>query len=85
MYKSKLNFKKKEFVSLDERTSNSSRASTILPFMEGSTFFVYNGLKYRSISIKPDMFGNKFGDYVPTKQICVYKRRKNKKRKSNRK
>lgn len=58
-----------------------SRATTVLPVMNGCIFLVHNGRLYRPVEVKPYMFGTKFGEYVRTKEICVYRRRKNKKKK----
>lgn len=49
--------------------------------MNGSIFMVHNGRTYRPVEVKPYMFGTKLGEYVRTKEICVYRRRKNKKKK----
>jgi len=59
-----------------------SRSTTILPVLNGCIFLVHNGRTYRPVEIKPFMFGTKFGEYVRTKEICVYRRRKNKKKKN---
>ncbi len=63
------------------KSSMFDKASTILPIMEGRTFWFHNGNKFRSVLVKPFMFGRKFGEYVETKMRCVYKRRKNKRKK----
>ena len=59
-----------------------SRSTTILPVMNASVFLVHNGRTSRPIKIKPSMFGTKLGEYVRTKEICVFRRRKNKKKKN---
>lgn len=53
--------------------------------MNGSVLMVHNGRTYRPVEIKPSMFGTKLGEYVRTKEICVYRRRKNKKKSRNHK
>lgn len=61
---------------------NSSRSTTILPVMNACIFLVHNGRTLRPVKIKPSMFGTKLGEYVRTKEICVFRRRKNKKKKN---
>lgn len=61
---------------------NSSRSTTILPVMNSSVFLVHNGRKLRPVQVTPSMFGTKLGEYVRTKEICVFRRRKNKKKKN---
>jgi ribosomal protein S19 len=61
-----------------------TRSTTILPVMNGCIILVHNGRMYRPVEIKPYMFGTKLGEHVRTKSICVYRRRKNKKKKQNR-
>lgn len=62
-----------------------SRSTTVLPIMNGHTFLVHNGRVYRPVTVEPFMFGTKLGDYAITKQVCVYRRRKNKKKKGRKK
>jgi len=56
-----------------------SRSTTVLPVMNGHTFWVHNGRILRPVEVKPFMFGTKLGDYVQTSELCVYRKRKNKK------
>jgi hypothetical protein len=49
--------------------------------MEGYIFRVHDGRAYRPVMVKPHMIGTTFGDHVHTKQICVYRRKKNRKQK----
>ncbi len=49
--------------------------------MNACVFLVHNGRTFRPVEIKPSMFGTKLGEYVRTKEICVFRRRKNKKKK----
>lgn len=48
--------------------------------MEGKTFWVHNGISVMPIKIKSSMLGNVMGEYLFTKKRCVYRRRKNKKK-----
>lgn len=60
--------------------SSGCRASTVLPFMEGMSFNLYNGRKTKSINIVRSMFGYKLGSLITNKEICVFKRKQNKKK-----
>lgn len=62
------------------RIKTMSRASTIRRDFVGKVFFVHNGQMYRPVLIKDNMVGHKLGEFVMTKKICVYKRKKNKKK-----
>lgn len=48
-----------------------SRSSTILPLFLGLTFRIYNGKKFTYLTIKPDMFFFKFGEFSYTKRIGI--------------
>ena len=45
-----------------------SRASTILPMMEGLTFDIHNGKEYVRIFIIMEMIGHKLGEFAPTRK-----------------
>lgn len=55
-----------------------SRRSVILPQFENKIFQVYNGKTFVSLSIKENMIGHKFGEFVPTRKNFSYKKTKNK-------
>lgn len=61
------------------------RDEHILPILSGKKVYVHNGLTFSALKIETDMLGNIIGEYVHTKQRCVYKRRKNKKKKKRKK
>ena len=44
-----------------------SRRSTIYPQMVGHTIAVHDGRKHVPVYITEDMFGNKLGEFVPTR------------------
>ena len=44
-----------------------SRASTILPMMEGLTFAVHNGNKFVPVLVVSEMVGMKLGEFAPTR------------------
>jgi small subunit ribosomal protein S19 len=44
-----------------------SRSSTILPFMVGHTFAVYNGKIYVPVFVSDQMVGHKLGEFAPTR------------------
>ena len=46
-----------------------SRKSTIIPDFIGSSFLIYNGKKFISITVSEDMVGHKFGEFAPTRQF----------------
>ena len=48
-----------------------SRNSTVLDYMVGSTYSVYNGRAYVPLSIKVGMVGYKFGHFVFTKRTGI--------------
>ena len=47
-----------------------SRKSTIIPDFVGSSFLIYNGKKFISITISEDMVGHKLGEFSPTRQFA---------------
>lgn len=53
-----------------------SRASTILKEFVGLTFSIYNGKQYYILPVTNLMLGYKFGEFVHTKKVCVYKKTK---------
>lgn len=58
------------------------RSCTILEEFEGLTLYVYNGRKFIPIIVTSDMVGHKLGEFAPTRQPCIYKKKeKNKKKK----
>jgi len=46
-----------------------SRACTIIPEMIGFTFGVHNGKEFLPVKVTEEMFGNKFGEFSPTKKF----------------
>jgi len=46
-----------------------SRKSTIIPDFVGSSFMIYNGRKFITITISEDMVGHKLGEFSPTRQF----------------
>ena len=46
-----------------------SRKSTIIPDFVGTSFLIYNGKKFISITISEDMVGHKLGEFAPTRQF----------------
>ena len=46
-----------------------SRKSTIIPEFVGTSFLIYNGKKFISITISEDMVGHKLGEFSPTRQF----------------
>ena len=46
-----------------------SRNSTIIPDFVGFSFLIYNGKKFKPITISEDMVGHKFGEFAPTRQF----------------
>jgi len=55
-----------------------SRRSVILPQFENKIFQVYNGKTFVSLSVKENMIGHKFGEFVSTRKNFSYKKTKNK-------
>lgn len=54
--------------SLDKRPiKTDSRASTIVPEMEGLTFLVHNGRSYDRVDINKDKVGHKLGEFALTR------------------
>lgn len=45
-----------------------SRASTVLPMMEGLTFDIHNGKEYVRVFIIMEMIGHKLGEFAPTRK-----------------
>jgi len=52
-----------------------SRRSTILPIFIDKTVNIYNGHKFNSIRILPEMIGHKFGEFSNTRIIHVFKKK----------
>lgn len=75
-------FKKLNATDLNEVVLTWSRASTILPMFVGRKVDVYNGKQFYSLVVTPDMIGHKFGEFVRTKKVCVYKKNKKKQKKN---
>ena len=44
-----------------------SRKSTIIPDFVGVSFLIYNGKKFKPITISEDMVGHKMGEFAPTR------------------
>lgn len=53
-----------------------SRESTIVDEFVGKSFSVHNGRQYFVLSVVNNMLGHKFGEFVHTKKICVYRKTK---------
>ena len=51
-----------------------SRNSVIFPSFVGLIFDVYNGKKFVSITIKKNMVGLKFGEFVLTRKLTKHKK-----------
>jgi len=47
-----------------------SRKSTIIPEFIGSSFLIYNGKKFISLTISEDMVGHKLGEFAPTRTFA---------------
>ena len=56
------------------------RSSYILPSLLEQTFFVHNGKTYKSVTVSKEMLGHKFGEFVKTREIFEYKKKKKKKK-----
>jgi small subunit ribosomal protein S19 len=57
-----------------------SRSSTITFDFVGFIVHVYNGKKYFPLSIKENMVGYKFGDFIFTKKKMIFRKKKKKKK-----
>ena len=44
-----------------------SRSTTILPYMIGHTFAVYNGRQHLPVFVSDQMVGHKLGEFSPTR------------------
>ena len=44
----------------------------------GKTFHVHNGQKYLTLSITEEMVGHKVGEFIPTRENFVFKKKKKK-------
>jgi len=42
----------------------------------GITFYVYNGITYKKIIILPNMVGHKIGEFIFTRKLFKYKKKK---------
>lgn len=62
------------------RIKTMSRASIIRSDFTGKVFYVHNGNSYRPVHVKENMVGHRLGEFALTKKICVYKRKKKKKK-----
>jgi len=51
-----------------------SRASLIMPNFIDKTIQVYNGKKFISVKITPDMIGHKLGEFAPTRARYTFKK-----------
>jgi small subunit ribosomal protein S19 len=58
-----------------------SRSTLITPKFIGSTFYVYNGNKYKEITVYDNMLGHKFGEFFFTRVRHVFKKKKKTKKK----
>jgi small subunit ribosomal protein S19 len=47
----------------------SSRATTVLPYMIGHTFNVYNGKRYLPVFVTDQMIGHKLGEFSPSRRF----------------
>lgn len=59
-----------------------SRNTTINEDYLDKNFLVHNGNKFILIKITEDMLGQKFGEFVNTRKLCVFKKTYQKKTKS---
>jgi small subunit ribosomal protein S19 len=55
-----------------------SRSSTILPFMVGFTFSIYNGKKHIPLYITNSLIGHKLGEFSPTRTFKAHKKKEQK-------
>lgn len=62
------------------RIKTMSRASVIRRDFAGKVFYVHCGNSYRPVHINEEMVGHRLGEFAVTKKMCVYKRKKKKKR-----
>jgi small subunit ribosomal protein S19 len=62
------------------RTPALPRSFEITSKIVGSTFNVYTGQKFIAISITDDMIGHKIGEFCPTREKFVFKKKKKKKK-----
>lgn len=51
-----------------------SRKSTILPAFVGKILDIYDGKKFISLKITPDMIGHKFGEFCLTRRHSNFKK-----------
>jgi small subunit ribosomal protein S19 len=56
------------------------RSLEITSKIVGSTFNVYTGQKFIAITITDDMIGHKIGEFCPTREKFVFKKKKKKKK-----
>ena len=56
-----------------------SRNSEIIPKFVGLTFKIYNGKNYTNLTVTDSMIGHKFGEFVFTRAIFSFKKKKLKK------
>ena len=57
-----------------------SRRSLILPPHIDRSVFIYNGNKFISLKIKPEMVGHKFGEFAMTRKKPIHKSSKKKRK-----
>jgi ribosomal protein S19 len=56
-----------------------NRNSEIIPKFIGQTFQVHNGKSYTEITVTEDMVNHKFGEFIFTRGIFSFKKKKSKK------
>ncbi len=60
-----------------------SRSTMITPFFfDGQQIYLYDGKSYIKIIITEKMLNHRLGEFVPTKKIAIYKKKKEKGKKS---
>jgi small subunit ribosomal protein S19 len=56
-----------------------ARNSFILPKFVHKVFRIHNGKGFKRMKITEQMVGSKFGEYAPTRQANIYKKKQKKK------
>lgn len=53
-----------------------SRSTEILPRFINESFYVHNGKAYVKVDVSENFVGHKFGEFVPSRQRYIYKKKK---------
>ena len=64
---------------LTQTNKKISRKIDIMPNHLNKEFDIYNGKKYKEISVVDEMLGHKFGEFFFTRAKFVFKKKKSKK------